>query len=362
MEHGKNEDGDPRAPGARVVPLEDAVGMVLAHDVTEIVPGERKGPAFRKGHVIAETDLPHLARLGKRHLYVLDIGEDHLHEDEAVERLAAALCGPGTEVSGAPREGKIEIVANRDGLLDLDVERLVDFNGVPDVMCATRHRKTFVRKGERLAGTRAIPLVVAKTHIDEACRIAGVDGGLITVKSLHPVRAGLVVTGNEVAEGLIEDRFAPIVREKLESLGSTVLESIITPDDRAAVAGAIRTLLERGADLVITTAGMSVDPDDVTRLSIADAGGRDLEYGAPMLPGAMFLVGFLDGPKGEVPVLGVPACALFFKATILDIVLPRILAQERLTRREIARLAHGGLCLGCEDRCRFPQCGFGRGS
>jgi formylmethanofuran dehydrogenase subunit E len=172
----------------------------------------------------------------------------------------------------------------------------------------------------------------------------------------------LVITGNEVADGLVEDRFSPILTEKLEMLGSTVLESLVTPDDRTMVADAILTLLAHGADLVITTAGMSVDPDDVTRLAISDAGGCNLVYGAPMLPGAMFLVGNLDGPSGEVPVLGVPACALFFRTTILDAILPRILAGERFSRETIARLSHGGFCLGCTGDCRFPDCGFGRGS
>jgi len=336
------------------------MGLALAHDVTEIVPGVSKGPAFRKGHVLTESDLAHLARLGKRQIYVLEIDDAHLHEDDAVARLVEALCGDGVSPAGPPSEGKVELVAVRDGLLEFDLERLVAFNEVPDVMCATRHRHTPVRQGERLAGTRAIPLVVARDRIDEACATAG--HGLIEVKFWRRARAGLVITGTEIAEGLIEERFQPIVARKLRALGSSVLDTRIVADDRAAVSGAIREMLEQRADIVITTAGMSVDPDDVTRLAIADAGGRDLEYGAPVLPGAMLLVGVLDGPDGEVPVLGVPACALFYKATVFDLVLPRVLAGERLTRADIARLAHGGYCTSCKGGCRFPECAFGKGA
>lgn len=351
---------DPRVPGARCVPVEQAVGLALAHDLTEIVPGERKGPAFRRGQIIAESDLEHLARLGKRQVYVLNLDDAHLHEDDAVARLVEVLCGNGVVPAGPPREGKVELVAARDGLLELDVDRLVAFNEVPDVMCATRHRHTPVRRGERLAGTRIIPLVMARSRVEEACAIVG--DGLIEVRPWRQARAGLVITGNEIAEGLLEDRFESVITEKLLALGSSVLGTRIVPDDRVAVARAIQELLAQGADLMIATAGMSVDPDDVTRLSIADAGGRDLVYGTPVLPGAMLLVGILDGPGGEVPVLGVPGCALYFRTTVFDLVLPRVLAGERLTRSAMARLAHGGFCPGCEGGCRFPGCAFGRGA
>lgn len=361
--HDKNLERwtlDPRVPNAYCVPLDRAVGLVLAHDVTEIVPGVKKGPAFRKGHIVGESDLPHLARLGKRQLYVLELDDAHMHEDDAVALLVEALCGDGVVPAGAPREGKVELVAARDGLLEVDVDRLVAFNEIPDVMCATRHRHTPVRRGDRLAGTRIIPLVAARARIEEACAIAG--NGLLEVRPWRRTKAGLVITGTEVAEGLVEDRFEPIVTEKLLAFGCSVLGTRIVPDTRIAVSEAIRDLLTSGADLVITTAGMSVDPDDVTRLAIADAGGRDLVYGSPVLPGAMLLVGLLDGPGGEIPVIGVPACALYYRSTAFDLVLPRILAGEPLTRGAIARLSHGGYCTNCEGGCRFPSCAFGRGA
>ncbi|RJX30109.1 MAG: molybdopterin-binding protein [Desulfarculus sp.] len=346
----------------RLVSLADAVGLVLAHDLTEIVPGHKKGPAFKKGHVVTPADLEHLARLGKNHLYVLEIGSEEMHENEAAEIMAAALAGPGVAKAGPPSEGKITLVAARDGLFDLDPERLKAFNLLGEVACATIHRRTPVKRGQALAGTRAIPLVVGRRVVAQAAELAKQEGGLLIVRPLKPLRAGVVVTGNEVASGLIEDRFAPIIQAKLTALGGQVTGVEIAPDDRAAVAGAIRSLVLRGAQMIITTAGMSVDPDDLTRLAIADAGGRDLLYGTPVLPGNMFLVGWLDGPAGEIPILGVPACALFHQATVLDLILPRVLAGERLTREKLAEMGHGGYCQNCVDGCRFPVCAFGRGA
>lgn len=348
-------------PAGSLVKLRDAVGLVLAHDITEVVPGQRKGPAFRKGHVVRPEDLERLARMGKQNLYVLSMAPHQMHENEAAQLLADALCGPGVRPAGPPSEGKITLLASHDGLFELDPERLTRFNLVPQLMCATIHRHTVVKKGQRLAGTRPIPLVVDRDLVAQACAIAGEGGPLLSVKALRQVKAGVVVTGNEVASGLIEDRFAPTIRGKLEALGSRVLDVRFAPDDRLAVAMAIQGLLTAGAEMIITTAGMSVDPDDVTRLGIADAGGQDLLYGTPVLPGAMFLSGRLKGPAGDVPILGVPACALFHPVTVLDLVLPRVLAGETMTRHSLAALGHGGFCQDCQPGCRFPSCGFGRG-
>lgn len=349
------------AAAGEVVALKDAVGLVLAHDITEIVPGATKGPAFKKGHVVSEADIDHLARLGKQHLYVLSIAEHQMHENDAVARMAEALCGPGVEPAGPPAEGKINLIAAHDGLFDLDPERLKRFNMVPDVMCATIHRYTPVKKGHPLAGTRPIPLVIDREHVQAACALAAEEGGLLAVREMAPLKTGVVVTGNEVASGLIEDKFAPIVRKKVERLGGSVMGVRICPDDRVAVAAAIRSLVAAGAEMIITTAGMSVDPDDVTRLAIADAGGVELLYGTPVLPGAMFLTGRLKTPDGLIPILGVPACALFYASTALDVILPRVMAGQRFTREMIAELGHGGYCQACPGGCRFPICGFGRG-
>lgn len=351
--NGVNHNPAWRTPPAEVLPLEKAVGTVLAHDVTEIVPGLRKGPAFKKGHKVSEADVERLARLGKKNLYVLRMGPDDLHENEAAEMMFEALRGENVAPSGPPSEGKINFVAEVDGLLVIDVEALIDFNRLEGVICSTRHGYTPVRKGEEVGGTRAIPLVIHREVVEEARRRAG--QGVISIRPLMAARAGVVITGSEVYEGLIEDRFAPVIAAKIERLGGQVTEVIFAPDDQEAIGRAIAKLLDLDVNLLILTGGMSVDPDDVTRMAVRGAGGQDLVYGSPVLPGAMLLAGRI----GEVPVLGLPACVMYFKTTVFDLVLPRVLAGLRITREDLARLAHGGFCLNCE-KCQWPMCPFGK--
>lgn len=342
-------------PGVRKIKLEDAVGLRLAHDITEIRPGEFKGPAFRKGHQVAEQDLCHLLRLGKRHLYILDLDPDHIHEDEAAFVLAQALAGPGVALRGYPYEGKLQMDAAWDGFFKVNVEPLVNFNLMPEMMCATLHTNTPVKAGQRLAGTRIIPLFVHRRTLEEARSLAAAHYPILAVKEFRPHKAALIITGNEVFEGLIEDRFAPIIQQKLAAYGSSLMETVILPDDAHRIAAAITIFLNRGADLLITTGGMSVDPDDVTRLAIAQAEVESLYYGAGALPGSMFLLAY----KGRVPIMGIPACALYHEATIVDLILPRLLAGEQPDKRDLASLAHGGLCYDCPT-CHFPVCPFGK--
>ncbi len=339
----------------RQVNIEEAVGLKLAHDVTEIRPGEFKGPAFRRGHVVRTEDLDHLRRIGKSSLFVLDLGDDELHEDEAVGLLAGALCGENVAPRGEPSEGKLELVAQAGGLLKVDAARLLEFNMLGSVMCATRHGDVVVKKGQVLAGTRAIPLVIERETVERAVKIATAAGGLIAVKKLAPRRVGVIVTGNEVFEGLIEDSFEPLIRRKVAELGSEVAEVVLAPDDTGRIQAAIERFVSNGMELVVLTGGMSVDPDDVTRLAVKRAGATRILYGAPVLPGAMLLVARI----GEVMLLGVPACAIYYKATAFDLVLPRLIAGEQLTRRDIASLGHGGLCLSCKI-CSYPDCPFGK--
>ena len=346
-----------KKPKGKQIELADAVGTVLAHDITEIRPGEFKGAAFRKGHVVREEDLAHLERLGKKHLYVLEIPPDHLHEDEAVLVLAEALSAEGVVYNTNPTEGKINLTAAYDGLLKVDVEALTRFNMVQGIMCASRHTNTFVKKGEVIAGTRAIPLVVPGGQVREAAEAARAAGGVFRVKPVAGVLTGLVVTGSEVFGGLIQDRSAPIVGGRLEDYGCRVHRVVYTPDDPEVIAAAVKDLIAEGVGLVVATGGLSVDPDDVTALGVSRAGAEDLLYGASVLPGAMLLL----AKVGEVPIIGVPACVLFHPRTIFDLVLPRILAGENLARRDLAALAHGGMCLNCEV-CRFPVCPFGKGN
>jgi hypothetical protein len=336
--------------------VEDAVGMVLAHDITEIRRGEFKGAAFKKGHRVQEADICHLQRLGKRHLYVLKIDEGFVHENDAAITLAEAFCGDGVTWKGPPKEGKIALIAARDGLFKVNVKALNKINLVGDVICASRHTNSLVKKGATVAATRAIPLVIPSELVDRAVRTSHSCGGLFRVKSLKSAKVGIVITGNEVFTRLIEDQFEPVLRRKIDQIGSEVIGVRFAPDDPDLIEQEIRDLLNIGVDLLLLTGGMSVDPDDVTRQGVTQAGAKDFIYGAPVLPGAMFMVSSIV----NVPILGIPACGLYHEATIFDLVLPRILANENLTQKEIAAMGHGGLCLHCPE-CRYPTCPFGKG-
>jgi hypothetical protein len=338
----------------KIVKIEDAVGLLLAHDVTEIRKKEFKGRAFKKGHKIRKIDICHLRRLGKQHVYVLNIEKGYLHENDAAVMLAEAFCGVGVRPQGEPEEGKLKLTAQTDGLLKVEVEALTQVNMLGEVMCASMHNHSVVKKDATVAATRAIPLVVRKDLVDEAVSISRAVNGLFDVMPFRKAKVGIVITGNEIFTGLIADQFEPILRKKILDIGSEILDVSFAPDETEVIGDEIKRILGLGADLVLTTGGMSVDPDDVTRLGIEEAAGELHSYGAPVLPGSMFMIGYV----GDIPILGVPACGIYHETTILDIVLPRILAGEKLDRKEIARMGHGGLCLNCRD-CRFPVCPFG---
>ena len=311
--------------------LKEAIGTQLAHDITEIRPGEFKGPAFRKGHTVCDEDICHLQKLGKNHLYLMDLADDEIHENQAASILAKALAGEGIQWEDRPKEGKISLHAAIEGLL-------------------------VVKKGEQVAATRAIPLVMKRAPIERAAAIAGNDKGVVSVLALKKAKVGLVVTGNEVYDGLIEDRFAPVLTRKITDLGSEVVSVTFAPDIVDSIKGAIQDQLSLGCNLILLSGGMSVDPDDVTRRGIRLAGATEMYYGASVLPGAMFLVAYM----GETPLLGIPACGLHHRTTVLDLVLPRILAGERIEKKDLAFLGHGGLCRDCPE-CSYPHCPFGKG-
>lgn len=336
--------------------VEDAVGTDLSHDITEIRPGEFKGAAFRKGHTVCDEDICHLQKLGKNHLYLIDLEEDEIHENEAASIVAQALAGEGITWEDNPREGKIGLHAERDGLLSVDTAALAAFNLVDEAMCATLHSHSLVKQGELVAATRAIPLVMKRAPVERAAAIAGANGGVVSVRALQNAAVGLIVTGNEVYHGLIEDRFAPILTDKIVSLGSRVQDLVFAPDDTNLIRRAIQTHLDNNCDLILLSGGMSVDPDDVTRKGIQLAGADEFHYGAAALPGAMFLVAYIQG----APLLGVPACGLHHRVTVLDLMLPRILSGEKIGKPELAFVGHGGLCRDCET-CVYPHCPFGKG-
>lgn len=367
----------------KTISVKDAVGTVLAHDITEIRPNEFKGRAFKKGHIIREEDVCHLQKLGKEHLFVLNIAEDEMHEDDAAYALANALIGPGVRIEGEPKEGKINIVAETDGLLKINKDALLAFNMLGDVMCATVHNNTIVKKGQTVAATRAIPLIVKKQVVDAAVQIAAGAKGfsslpcdapslvpqqdIISVKAIRRPKAGVVITGNEVYYGRITDAFAPVITKKIDAMGGEIVGIYYAPDDESFIETRLKELLSAGADLLITTGGMSVDPDDVTRFAIRNLGATGITYGSAVLPGAMFLVAYLDSSHQEpasnshvpVPILGIPACGMYAKTTIFDLILPRVLAGETVGRSELADLGHGGLCMKCEV-CNYPVCPFGK--
>lgn len=338
----------------KLIKTEDAVGQVLCHDVTQIVKGVTKDARFRKGHIVTEKDIPVLLSLGKDNLYVWEKDDTVYHENEAAQILCDVCINENmcpTEV----KEGKIELKAEIDGLFQIDVERLNEINDLDQIMIASRHTNTPVRRGDKLLGTRVIPLVIKKDRMEEVRRIAG-DKPLC---SLHPYvmkKAGIVTTGNEVYYGRIRDTFTPVVVEKLKAYGIGTEEHITVNDEKAKITAAIRELKEKGCELIIATGGMSVDPDDQTPGAIRESGAAVVTYGAPVLPGAMFCLAYFEDGTA---VMGLPGCVMYSKTTIFDLILPRVAAGIRVTRKDITVLGHGGLCLGC-DPCRYPACSFGK--
>ncbi len=339
----------------KTVAVEDAIGMVLAHDLTEIIPGKFKGCAFRKGQVIGTDDIPKLLDIGKKHIYVLDMDEHTMHENEAAIALARAAAGEGIRLTD-PKEGKVELVSDFAGLLKVNTAALHEINSVEQVMFASLHTNHVYPAGRKIAGTRVIPLTIAAERVQQVVDICAAHAPVVSLRRLQPHRVGVVTTGSEVFHGRIQDKFGPVLRDKFSALGSTILRQDIVDDDADMIAAAIGRLLDDGVDFIACTGGMSVDPDDVTPTGIAAAGGKVVTYGAPVLPGAMFLLAYING----VPVTGLPGCVMYCRTSVFDLVVPRLLAGEQVTRSDIASLGHGGFCLSC-DECRFPDCSFGKG-
>ena len=329
----------------KLIRTEDAAGQVLCHDITQIIPGEFKGARFKKGHIIQPEDIPVLLSIGKENLYVWEKKPGILHEDEAAALLYKTAAGQnihGTE----PREGKIELIADCDGLLKIDRRALLAVNSTPQMMIATIHGDLPVKKGAKLAGTRIIPLVIEQEKM-EAMQAAAGPKPILNVLPFHQKKFAVITTGSE-------DKFTPILEQKLAVYGCEMAFHKVCDDDPAGITAAILEAKAAGCELIFTTGGMSVDPDDRTPLAIRNTGAEIITYGAPVLPGAMFLVSYLDG----VPVCGLPGCVMYAKRTIFDLLLPRLLADDPITAEDIARLGEGGLCLGCAE-CHWPNCGFG---
>lgn len=320
------------------VAVEKAVGMVLAHDLTQIIPGQFKGRLFKKGHVIREEDIPALLSIGKEHIYTIRLEKGILHEDEAALRMAKAAQGANVQLT-EPHEGKITLKSTIHGLAKIDKARIDEVNSLDQIIMSTIRTNSVVHPGQGLMGTRVIPLIIEEARIAEVERIAAADGPLVEVKPFKKLRVGLITTGSEVFKGRIQDKFGPVVREKLAALGSEVIEQRFAPDDSEIIVREIRRFKEEGAGAIFVTGGMSVDPDDRTPGSIKQAGARIVSYGTPMLPGSMLLIGYLD----EIPIMGLPGCVMHDPYTSFDVLLPRICAGEMITRDDITEMGYGGL-------------------
>ncbi len=336
----------------------DAVGQVLCHDITQIIKGVTKDVVFKKGHVIKKEDIPVFLSVGKEHIYIWEKQEGMLHENEAAEILYD-ICKNDYMKPSAVKEGKIEGIADTDGLFKVDAKRLYEINSLGEMMIATRHGNTSVKKGDKLAGTRIIPLVIEEDKMKKAQEI-GAGKPLMEIMPYRHKKIGIVTTGSEVFHGRIKDTFGPVIREKFGEFDSEVLGQEIADDDRDGISAAIMLFIEKGADIVVCTGGMSVDPDDRTPGAIKDTGAEIVTYGAPVLPGAMLLVSYYNHKGKKIPVIGLPGCVMYAKRTIFDLILPRIMADDIINKSDIDKLGRGGLCLNCEI-CTFPNCGFGKG-
>ncbi|KIR02026.1 Molybdopterin biosynthesis protein MoeA [Lachnospiraceae bacterium TWA4] len=338
----------------KLIRTEDAVGQVLCHDLTRIIPGKEKGAAFRKGHIVTEEDIPVLLSMGKQHLYIWEKTEGILHEDEAA-KILYELCKNDNIVPGDDiKEGKIELFAGCDGLFCVNSAALRRLNLQGEMMIATRPGGFAVKKGDKLAAMRIIPLVIEEEKM-EAARAAVGSEPLLSLTPFGKHKVGIVTTGSEVYTGRIKDAFGPVIRDKMAEYGTEVIGQVILDDKPEMITQAIKDFIDKGADMVVCTGGMSVDPDDTTPSAIKATGATIVSYGAPVLPGAMFLLSYLD----DFPIMGLPGCVMYAKRTVFDLVLPRVLAGQKLTVEDLAEYGEGGLCLSC-DVCTFPNCGFGK--
>lgn len=334
--------------------VENAIGMTLAHDITKVIPGEYKGPVFRRGHIITDADIDELKSIGKEHVYIMELAQGEIHEEEAAFRIARAISGKGLELTG-PSEGRVNMVTQHAGLLKIDIDLLTRINSIGDIIISTLHNNRYCQKGTMVAATKIIPLFTEETKVVEVEKVCRTEGKVIDLIALPESKVGMVITGNEVFKGIREDAFYPVMSKKIEKLGSSVVHKELVPDDIDAIARAILDMKTAKCDVILVCGGLSIDPDDVTRQGIIESGACIISYGAPVMPGAMFLVADLE----STPLLGVPGAAIYNPTTVLDLILPRVLAGEKIQKKDIIDLAHGGLCLNCK-KCVFPLCHYGK--
>ena len=323
-----------------------AVGHVLCHDITQIVPGEYKDARFRKGHIVTPEDIPVLLSMGKEYLYIWEKKSGMLHEEEAAE----ILCGLAQGVNikkGDVKEGKIELFAECDGLLKVRSHTLFSVNSLDGVIVATRRGNESIKKGAKVAGLKVVPLIIEESILEKARSVCSADLGhdkkLLDLLPFSHKRVGLIVTGNEVYHKRIPDKFSPVIIEKLSAYDAEIVDTVILDDDHKRITEACLNMIEKQCDLVICTGGMSVDPDDKTPLAIKNTGAEIISYGAPVLPGGMTLLSYYHKDSHKIPVIGIPACVMYYKKTIFDILLARVMADDEISKDELAMLGEGGL-------------------
>lgn len=336
------------------VRVEDAIGMVLAHDLTKIIPDRFKGVAFKKGYIIKEEDIEDLKNIGKNHVYILSLDENQLHEDEAAIRIGKAASGNGIATTN-PSEGKVNLKAKYKGLLKINTEALQEINELDMIMLATLHNHSVVNKDQTVAATRIIPLVIDKVKIEKLEDICDTSNEVVSIKQMHPLKTGILVTGSEIYYGRITDKFGDILKNKIKNYGGQFVGIKYAPDNPQIISKKINELIEMGAEVILASGGMSVDADDVTPTAIRNIATDIISYGSPVLPGAMFMVAYYK----DKTILGIPGCGMYHKTTVFDLIYPRVLAKERLTKKDITSLAHGGLCMKCEV-CNYPICPLGK--
>lgn len=324
----------------KLVATVDAEGYTICHDMTQIIPDIIKDVRFKKGHIIQKEDIPILLSMGKENIYVWEKDDAVYHEDEAAKVLRDFFIGNNMH-STTPKEGKIEFISDIDGLFTVDIPRLNKINDIDEIILSTRYTNTWIHKDDKLAATKIIPLFIKKTKLEYLGEIYENRKPIIDVKPFVLKTAGLIITGNEIKKGVIEDKFSSVIKEKLACYGIEVREIVYPGDDADAITQSALQMKEAGIELIICTGGMSVDPDDRTPGAIKNTGVNIISYGAPVLPGAMFLLGYFDD---GTPIMGLPGGVVVSKVSVVDLVLPRIAARIFISRKDLKTLGHGGLC------------------
>ena len=340
----------------RKVSIENAVGLTLGHDITRIVPQHGHYRAYSRGHVITHDDIPRFLELGKKHILIWEPDESLIHEDEAAQRIAKAAAGNGVDYS-KPSQGRVNLKAQYDGVLKVQLEQLSRVNSIDNIILATLHNHSSICKDQMIAGTRVIPVAIDGQVLREAERFCSEPAPLLEIMPYQALRVAVITTGSEIYNGLIKDGFGELIQQKILPFGGRWMSQVFVPDDADLIALEIQNFISQGAQLILITGGMSVDPDDVTPSGIRQSGAQVVFYGAPVLPGSQFMLAY----QGKVPVLGVPGGALFSRRTALDLLLPRFFCGEKVSSADIVALGHGGLCQECKI-CHYPACSFGKSS